>query len=199
MSELDPDWPWSEYVDGGRVTFHGPPGGPYRSAQRTYVSDSGAYIREAIMLPGPPAPKPLPVDRVAGLVVKPMDAAMVFAWKLSKQGKTRVTITPAALLLLTRSRSFRMFAGEGPNGVLPPKCWSFCGIFLHVKTPPPAIPARAEFTCPECGSHRWGSSGTDDEGQPLNGHCNGYIKASGALLRACRFTWLRANDALYFR
>jgi hypothetical protein len=44
-----------------------------------------------------------------------------------------------------------------------------------------------EFTCPECGSHCFG---TYSEGASSEGQCHG---------RLCRFTWNRLDDARYFR
>jgi len=52
--------------------------------------------------------------------------------------------------------------------------------------------ADAEFTCPECGSHYWGS---DMSGGVYRGGCHG----RGADGQACRFTWLRSNDSGYFK
>ena len=62
-----------------------------------------------------------------------------------------------------------------------------------------------EFTCPECGSHTFGS-GVDDDHQ-VKGYCHGYknqvVEGRHATSppTPCKFTWLRtpAEDAKYFK
>lgn len=51
------------------------------------------------------------------------------------------------------------------------------------------------FTCPECGSHYWGSSGPFDVPEKFTGHCHGYLRDEP---RPCRFSWLRKDDDKYF-
>lgn len=52
-----------------------------------------------------------------------------------------------------------------------------------------------EFTCPACGSHRWGTF-TMMAGRVAVGSCSGYDEKSGT---ACRFVWLRRDDDDYMR
>lgn len=48
------------------------------------------------------------------------------------------------------------------------------------------------FTCPDCGSHKWGTYFGDF------GSCHGtYKKPSGELV-SCRFKWERKYDGEYF-
>lgn len=49
--------------------------------------------------------------------------------------------------------------------------------------------AKGEFTCPDCGSHEWGTS---LEGV-ARGECHGTLEG-----QACRFTWFRSNDSKFF-
>lgn len=55
-----------------------------------------------------------------------------------------------------------------------------------------------QFTCPQCGSHEFGSS---DPGKPdeMRGHCHGtWTDAQGAD-RNCSFSWPRTEDSKYFK
>ena len=45
------------------------------------------------------------------------------------------------------------------------------------------------FTCPDCGSHFFGSSGCNLPIESMTGHCHG---------TGCKFMWSRKDDALYF-
>ena len=49
------------------------------------------------------------------------------------------------------------------------------------------------FTCPECNSHKFGSSGVTAT-TISRGHCHGYL----AVGQPCTFMWGRADDHLYF-
>lgn len=67
---------------------------------------------------------------------------------------------------------------------------------------------QREFTCPECGSHRFGSSNCNALTiEEMDGHCHGYIfdrPTDGVLehttrVKPCSFTWSRKEDDLYFK
>jgi hypothetical protein len=52
-----------------------------------------------------------------------------------------------------------------------------------------------EFTCPKCGSHRWGTHG------PTTAGCHGKIFPSlefPNMFNDCDFTWERSEDTKYF-
>lgn len=51
---------------------------------------------------------------------------------------------------------------------------------------------NVEFTCPECGSHYWGTDGLKTE--ELTGHCHGVIN----MVTDCDFSWPRSDDRKYF-
>lgn len=53
-----------------------------------------------------------------------------------------------------------------------------------------------KFTCPQCGSFRWGSFRNDDKS--LTRYCNG-IREVGNHARSCGFTWHERDDAKYMR
>jgi hypothetical protein len=54
-----------------------------------------------------------------------------------------------------------------------------------------------QFTCPECGSHMFGTSNCNaPDRAAMVGHCHGTEKVLG---RSCRFTWKRSDDAQYFK
>ena len=59
-----------------------------------------------------------------------------------------------------------------------------------------------QFTCPKCGSHKFGSSlatGTVQNGT-WHGHCHGVVQVNpAAAARNCGFIWPRSEDAKYFR
>jgi hypothetical protein len=55
---------------------------------------------------------------------------------------------------------------------------------------PVSIEARREFTCPECGSHSYGSSGCIGPIEAMIGHCHGD--------NGCKFSWPRSDDDKYF-
>ncbi len=55
-----------------------------------------------------------------------------------------------------------------------------------------------EFTCPECGSHNFGTSGCTGPEDQMVRHCHGYIR-EGDGYQSCRFEWPIAEDAKYIR
>jgi hypothetical protein len=70
-----------------------------------------------------------------------------------------------------------------------------------------------QFTCPQCGSHHFGSGIDPPVSTPLSqadldrmeGMCHGYVPSEQRLpngapgQRACGFRWWRKDDAKYFR
>ena len=50
-----------------------------------------------------------------------------------------------------------------------------------------------QFTCPECGSHHFGTSNCTSPSDKWVGHCHGYIGG-----QPCRFSWPRTDDSKYF-
>ena len=58
-----------------------------------------------------------------------------------------------------------------------------------------------EFTCPECGSHEFGTSNCRAPFEEMKGHCNGVREADapGYAPRRCTFTWARKDDEKYFK
>jgi hypothetical protein len=52
-----------------------------------------------------------------------------------------------------------------------------------------------EFTCPQCGSHMFGSGPPNH----LTGHCHGLLRGADGLFRTCVFSWDRRDDSKYFR
>jgi hypothetical protein len=56
---------------------------------------------------------------------------------------------------------------------------------------------RFEFTCPECGSHYWGSTHLSDG--TLERMCHGFTGdgTPGNAFTACKFTWHERDDAKY--
>ena len=54
---------------------------------------------------------------------------------------------------------------------------------------------HSEFTCPQCGSHMFGSSNCTGPG-PVTRHCHGYKEvALGSI--SCSFSWPESEDAKY--
>jgi hypothetical protein len=70
------------------------------------------------------------------------------------------------------------------------------------------------FTCPECGSHCWGTSSPGLSDMNLAelsqqelvelfdkisvGNCHGHIPSGDGSSTSCRFTWPRSEDGKYF-
>jgi len=52
-----------------------------------------------------------------------------------------------------------------------------------------------EFTCPECGSNKFGSYVRDGI---LYGSCHGYVSCHRRYSEPCAFTWDRKDDEKYF-
>lgn len=56
-----------------------------------------------------------------------------------------------------------------------------------------------KFTCPECGSNKFGSSNcTAEDIADMIGLCHGTVQTVYGSTRSCNFTWSRADDAKYF-
>jgi hypothetical protein len=58
-----------------------------------------------------------------------------------------------------------------------------------------------EFTCPKCGSHKFGSalvSGTVQNGT-WEGCCHGVVQRTPGVATNCGFTWSRTDDGKYFK
>lgn len=51
------------------------------------------------------------------------------------------------------------------------------------------------FTCPTCGSHKYGSSGCTGPTTQMTGHCHGYIRQPDGSQRVCSYSWPRTKDA----
>lgn len=57
------------------------------------------------------------------------------------------------------------------------------------------------FTCPECGSHKFGTNNClAEDAAEMTGECHGTLQRYGAQRAAvaCTFQWSRADDAKYF-
>jgi hypothetical protein len=73
------------------------------------------------------------------------------------------------------------------------------------------MPAGLQFTCPECGSHKFGSTCDGGAAGPFPsaeeaqayfaryawGHCHGQVRTMHGE-KSCHFSWPRSTDAKYF-
>ena len=63
---------------------------------------------------------------------------------------------------------------------------------------PPASPTplkqHSRFTCPKCGSHKFGTSIHGDNSEDWVGHCDFRVDDD----IGCQFSWPRTDDHLYF-
>jgi hypothetical protein len=91
--------------------------------------------------------------------------------------------------------------GSGANrklkcvGNVPCKNWLYLGVFMKAKGNAKILDPKGlldlQYTCPECGSHRFGSWQNEDG--TLTRHCHG-IREN----RYCQFKFHEKEDSQYF-
>lgn len=67
-----------------------------------------------------------------------------------------------------------------------------CPVYKVTETAGDTLPNNDLFTCPECGSHNFGTQNGDDWAI-ATGYCHGYRE-----IQRCGFEWLRSNDNNHF-